>query len=395
MPARPLPWPLRLVLGLVVAALVLTGLELGLRLVLGPPDPPILVAPRWHEQGPAFLDRGGLITPAYQRRNHVEPFPAAPTPGRPRVFFLGGSSLHGGSRLEHEQELPGQVQALLDASGQDVEVVNLAQSSLDSHSVRLIVDQALPYGPDLLVLYLGHNDLGNTTMEARYQGVAGALEARAQVLLRRLALYELLVASASETLPPLQADRRDRWEAEPLTPAQRTLAAAGLQDNLAHIVHKAREQGVAVLLITPISELSQQAPTSAACPEHEHLTRSHAAEAWAQIDAALATQPDCNKLLWFRGKQRLTQGLPGACEDLWRANDLDPRPLTASEPMADAIRRAASLEGATLLDLRAQLRAEHCVPPTAWFIDSVHFSAEGHRALAERVTPQVLALLGR
>ena len=72
-----------------------------------------------------------------------------------------------------------------------------------------------------------------------------------------------------------------------------------------------------------------------------------------------------------------------------RANDLDPRPVTATEAIADAVRAAAGSSGATLVDLRGQVLAEHCIPPTAWFTDNVHFSIEGHQQVAKRLTPVV------
>jgi len=369
--------------------------EVGLRLILGPPDPPILVAPHWQGEEPAFAEQQGLVTPVYQRVNHETPFPIAPQDGRPRVFVLGGSSVHGGSQLDKELEFPSMLASLLHDGGHDVEVLNLGKPSLDSHSIRLISDQALTYQPDLLVLYLGHNDLGNTTMESRYRGIQGALEARTQVLLRRLKLYEVLVASAVKTLPPVQGPADDRWTSPPLDEPQRLLAAASLQDNLAHIAHTAADAEAEVIMVTPISELSQQTPLGALCPEHTHLTRrggslEKVAEA---IDAVLEAQPDCPILLYTRGSRRLQAGHPGACEDLRRANDLDPRPVTASEDMADAIRAAARSSGAALVDLRAQVLGEHCVPPPSWFEDSVHFSELGHQQVAAILSPAVESAL--
>ncbi len=397
MPRRSPPWTLRLILGLMVAGLVLVGTELGLRLILGPPEPPILVEPRFHADGPAFDVVQGRVTPIYQRRDHVPPFGFEPTDGLPRVLVLGGSSVHGGSRLGHELEFPGQLERGLQWHGLPAEVINLGKPSLDSHGIRLIVDQALAFEPDLLVLYMGHNDLGNTTMEARYGDVGSALTVRTQVALRRSKLYETMVASAVKTLPPVQGDQTERWQSPPIDDAQRVLAAEAFRDNLVHMVRAARNRGSDVVLVTPISELSERPPSGTLCPEYEDLTMQPGDPdkpgASPEIDDALAQRPDCPQLLYTRGRRRLENGVPGACEDLLRASHLDPRPLTASEDMVDAIRAAARVSGAELFDLRAEVLAEQCVPPVDWFMDNVHFSELGHSEVADRLLPVVEARL--
>jgi len=399
MPARRHPWPVRLLLGLTVAAGLLGAAELGLRLILGPPDPPILVAPRWTRDGPAFNAEADGVHPRYQNRDQVPSFAAEPTPGRPRVFVLGGSSVHGGSMLDHSIEFPALLEADLASSGLDAEVINLARPSLDSHGISIIVDEALAYRPDLLVLYLGHNDLGNTTMEARYAGVTGALEARTQVLLRRLKLYEILTAGAARSLPATQAQHADRFRNPPLDASQRLLAATSLRDNLLHIAYSAKRQGVAVIMVTPISELSRHPPSGTLCPEHQGLLEQRRGPRnqpeTPELDRVLAAQPDCPRLLFARGERRLRADLPGACEDLLRANDLDPRPLAASEDMVQAVRDAAQISDAVLLDMRADVLAEHCVPPQTWFRDNVHFTDAGHRWIAAYLAPAVAAELER
>ncbi len=398
-PPRPLPHPLRLALGLLVTLLVLGGLELGLRLILGPPEPPILVAARLRDASAPFETRGSRVLAAYQGRDAIPPFSPRPAAGLPRVMVFGGSAVHGGSRLDHTREFADLVGAWLAERGVQAELLNLGQTGMDSHTIRTTAELALAYQPDLLVLYLGHNDLGNTIMEARYPGYGGALEARTMVALRRMKLYELLRAGVTSDVVYARA-KAEAWDMPPLSPAQRVVAAGYLEQNLAHIARQARRVGAEVLMVTPISEMTRQPRSGTTRAEQRELMRIPPPEdrerGLAPLDTAIETEPERADLLWARGTRRLRAGLPGAHEDLRRASDLDPRPLHASEAMVDAMRTAARDSDSRLLDLRAQVFEAHGIPPAAWFMDEVHFTEEGHRAVAEILAPAVAeALEGR
>lgn len=177
-PPHARPILLRLAFGLCVAAGLLGATELTLRVAYGPPAPPTLLVADQKVAGRPFDLDGGMITVAYQGRDTITPFSLAPTPGLPRLLVFGGSSVHGGSHLPAALEFPGLVQGALEAEGRRVEVLNLAQPGRDTNSTRPVLAAALAFQPALVVFYMGHNDLGNTIMQARYPGFRGALEAQ-------------------------------------------------------------------------------------------------------------------------------------------------------------------------------------------------------------------------
>jgi hypothetical protein len=191
-------------LGLGVALTVLFALELGLRLVWGPPTAPMPhVRARWSMQGPAFLVRDGLVVPEFQGAERVRSFAARKAEGTQRVFFFGGSSVRGGSRLGAEEEAPGLLEARLLDRGLHAEVVNLGRGGLDSDPIRVILEQSLAFEPDLLVLYLGHNDLGNVIFQDRYGTVGASLGLRLRLLLGRSTLCALLTRALASSVDPV------------------------------------------------------------------------------------------------------------------------------------------------------------------------------------------------
>ena len=393
--------------------MLLLAVELTLRLVVGAPEAPQpFVRARWNMDGPAFQHRGELVVPGYQQQDMVGPFPRAPQPGVPRIFVLGGSSIRAGSRIPIEHEAPGRLQELLIAAGQPAEVINLGRPALDSHHHLEVLRQAVAFEPDLVVLYMGHNDLGNAALEDRYGNVGASLALRLRLQLGRLASYTVL-----EKLLRPQPGRGDGKSADPAVEAyrlgaqagtkrdcprgdpRRLLAAQDLEDNLVAMAALSTELGAGVVMVTPVSDWVSAGPVGSTCPEllvAAHDSPPRPGEPLMSPDAlaaALERAPDCPELRFERGMGRLKRGEPGAYEDLHFAKEGDPLPLRATRGMTDAVRAAAARSGAQLLDLEALAEEEHRAPPPAWFTDVVHLSAQGHLVLAEALLPLVQAEL--
>jgi hypothetical protein len=93
--------------------------------------------------------------------------------------------------------------------------------------------------------------------------------------------------------------------------------------------------------------------------------------------ARRAADTDCPDLLWLHGV------VNGDAEALDRARDLDHLPLRADRETVQLIRKIAEEEGATLVDVDAQLRHRGGgIAPANLFVDQVHYSQAGHRELA-------------
>ncbi len=401
----------RALLGLGVAVVLLLGVELLLRAVVPVSDgPQPVVRARWNVDGAAFQRRGDEVIPGYQGHDMVRPFTAEPPAGVSRVFVLGGSSIRGGSGIQARDEVPGALEGLLREAGHPVEVLNLGRPGLDSHHHRLVLGEAVAFQPDVVVLYIGHNDIGNAVLEDRYGTVGASLTVRARLLLDRLASYRMLKAAlapseSSGDDPAVAAHEQGRRDGLALTcppdDPRRALAARDLQANLEAMVRDAHGAGADVVLVTPVANWVSAGPVGRSCPELSPAPergrgpddRGGAAMSPAALAAALEQDPGCPELLFERGLQRLERGDPGAYDDLRAALEGDQLPLRATRAMTDAVRAAAASSGATLLDLEADAEAAHGAPPPAWFRDVVHLSVRGHGVIARALVPVVQGLL--
>ncbi len=406
----------RALLGLAVGLGLLVALELGLRVLNGAPDSPQpFLRARWSVDGPAFVLEGDRVVPDFQGSDRVPAFPREPRTGKPRVFVLGGSSIRGGSRVPIRHEAPGRLAAALTSTGRPVEVINLGRPGLDSHHTVEILRQSLAFGPDLIVIYMGHNDLGNAVLEDRYGTVSASLAVRLRLALGRLATYALLrdalePGAGNSGVPGAFEDPAvEAWQrgvrlgvgraCGPDDP-RRALAARDLRSNLEAMAALALDAGAGVVMVTPVSNWVSAGPVGRSCPELLPAAAAGgdaggtATLAEAELEDALSRRPGCPELLFERGLLRSKRGDPGAYDDLRAAMEGDVLPLRATRTMTDAVRAAASSSGAALLDLEAQAEAEHGAPPPSWFVDVVHLSAHGHLALAAALEPVVAGQLG-
>ncbi len=371
-------------MGCAVALAMLLALEGALRVLSEPAEPQPMVRPRW-EPGPApFVQRRSHVFPRYQGVDAIGPFRARPKTGVARIMAFGGSSVRGGSRLPPKHEFPGELGDRLKGA---VEVVNLARPGLDSHQLRPLLEQALQFQPALVLLYMGHNDLGNVVQEARFGSPAEALALRLRLLLGHLRLYSLLKrqilsAPGARLVGVVAPGARFIPADDPI----RARVAAELEQNLLAMVQAIQAAGAQALLVTPISDWVSAAPLGRGCAEIVTETE-------AQLERALLAHPECPELRFQRGRLRLQRDEEGAYADLRAALEADPLPLRATRIMTDAVRSAAQRSGARLLDLEAEVEAAFGAPPPQWFRDGVHFTAAGHREVSRRLAPEVLELL--
>lgn len=153
------PWP-KLLLG-IAAPLVFFGLlETGLRIGGFGRDMRFFIPdgqPGMWRTNPRFADRffpsSFGLKPVNFRLSKKKPA------GTTRVFVLGESAAMGVPAPAFG--LAPQLQAQLRAArrGQRIEVFNLAVTAIDSHVVREIAREVVRFGPDLLVIYMGNNEV--------------------------------------------------------------------------------------------------------------------------------------------------------------------------------------------------------------------------------------------
>ncbi len=172
-----------------------------------------------------------------------------------RVFVLGESSAHA-SYYPIEDGFAAHLENGLRARhpNQDLEVINAGVGAALSDEIAHYSFEALRYGADLLVLYLGNNDMSHFVAMAGFRGYSP----------RRIALrYALdrsrLIRVISDLLPQqvrrigARSDTQDAFlDTEAMTDQQRSfllrLAERNARQNIERIVLRARHHGAKVMV---------------------------------------------------------------------------------------------------------------------------------------------------
>ena len=354
----------RLLLGTAVAAFLLGSLEWGTRLTFGPTTPvPVYSGPKAAER---WLEAKGnsvyVVSQASEMANTV--FPTEPR--APRIAVLGGSSVHGGSHLDANAEFPGLIEQ---ATG--ITTLNLGKPALDSHDVVQILEELLAWPLDAAVVYTGHNDFGNLFFNDRFGSLTQGLQARTQAFLERFQLFNVLkrnLQSEAQGKQNITANTNETdTDLTTIGTERRTAALRYYEINLQRMVWLTRRAGVPLILVTPVGNVGAP-PTEKSCIFEPCAMKLH-------NDAILQLNSDRAEALKL----------------LRQARDVDPIPLRAPRAAVEAVRALDGDSGVTVVDAVALLPTDprYEAPSRRLFLDPVHFSPEGHRAMASLLAPIV------
>ncbi len=376
--------------GLLIAAVFLMAVEGVLRLSLGSPTPE-LAATLPDGSGELIRRTEAGIEPLYQDKRKQPAVAATRSGVERRVVWLGGSSIHGGSRgISREEEAPGRAGELL-----GVESLNFGGIGMDTVAIGAILDDILSIEPDVLVLYTGHNELGNAVFTGRYGDERTARIATLRARFGASRLYqslEMLIRGRETLTLPSAANEQQYTVGE----STRSEIHWRYEERLRHIVSRASHSGVPVVLATLMS--NPVAPSMEfECPEAMGRAgfRGVRPEALpvadllsADIAAAESMAPGCRDLEWIRARRAGDAALLDALRDS------DPLPVRAGRTLNGIIRRVAQETGATLVDVEGFARvAGGGLEPSAWFLDPMHLTVEGHDALARMIAQGLAPLL--
>ncbi len=265
-----------------------------------------------------------------------------------RVFVLGESSVHG-SYYPLEETFAARIQHNLSTRnpGRKVEVINAGVGAALSDGIAHYAFEALQYQPDLLVLYLGNNDMSHFVAMAGFRGfTARSIELR--YLLDRVRLVRVIndllpeglldrFAGAAEDSGYLDLEQISKDDHRVLL----NLAEANATQNIERVARRARRQGAKVLI---------------------------AIQAQNQDQCATDRPEDSSS---------------GCFPDTLRRIALE----------------AGARSGASVVDVPAALR-HHAggqltgIAGADYFYDTVHPSLLGHAVIARTLTPQAELLLG-
>ncbi len=354
----------RLFLGAGTSLIFFVGIELVLRLALGPPRPALRVfgvlgpdQDYWLLQGDQLVpqwpgDLGDSAVSTIHCRDAL-----------PSFLVLGGSSVHGGTEdLAPTSEFTSILARRVGAQGH-----NLGFPGFDSHDLLRVLEGFGDCRTDVVVVYTGHNDLGNISLNSRYGTVSAGLALRTQSLLQRLQLYTQL----SRALQPVQGEVRtvgDLSDHKDVSEAQRAQALRDMASNLSRIAWLTEQHDQALVVVGAVADLTEE-PRATAC-----------------------SGEDCSTTLHSQAQRLAGKDPEEAGRLLRRAWDRDPHMLKASTEVHTVLREVAeAADHAVYLDAQAELpRHEGIdVPASELFSDGLHLSRRGHRQLAQLLAPVV------
>ena len=334
-----------------------------------------------------------------------------------RIFCLGGSTVQGRPfAIETSFTTWLELSLQIAEPGCKWEVVNCGGVSYASYRLVPILEEVLHYQPDLIIVYTGQNEF----LEDRTYGHIKhrpAMVTRASRVPRTCAPS---FCSGSSTCPNRgrngqraqgQADRQGRSgrHARPPTVLDRYRRdEKWRQDvidhyryNLRRLLLLARDAGLPVILMNPVSNLRDCAPFKT---EHREgltedelrlfrelrneaigLYKHDRARAVQLLREAVAIDDQHAGIFYDLGKYYDGMGEPERARQAYlRAKELDICPLRILEPMNEAVVTLAREAGATLVDVKKLFEelSDDGIPGRDWLLDHVHPSILGHQRIA-------------
>ena len=327
-----------------------------------------------------------------------------------RIFCLGGSTTRG--------PFPTLLQELLKRSKVDktVEVVNLGIDTFNSYQVLDIAKKLPQYDPDLLIIYMGHNEIYGPLGVASNVALGTSREVINLILrLREIKVFQLANNFYSKLRAP---SNRLEKEGSPykmmvnssLAPDHplREQAIENFRGNLHEIISIAKRHQIPVILGTIVSNVrdwrpfdSEPPPSSLDVTQWQQLLESgkaafaqnHLGEAERIYQTAIELFPNHAQTHFDLGHVYLAQGhRDKAKRSFTRARDLDVLPIRAPSAVNETIKSVAEETDVVLADLETAF--EDCdtnsVIGKPMIVEHLHPSNEGYYLIASHLANVIL-----
>lgn len=339
--------------------------------------------------------------------------PAVKPAGTYRIFILGGSAALGVPSPDFHFGRFLEVMLTHACPDQSFEVHNLALTAINSHVVRDIAQECAQYEPDLMIVYLGNNEVvGPFGPGSVFEGIGTNLGVlRMSVALKNTRLGQWLASLAPNVSGPSDWEGLQMFLQRTVSRDDRRLERVydHLRTNLTAICDYAVAAGAKVLLGTVAVNLKDCPPfatsESDALPLIQEVAdtlrdpTASGAKWIAKLQDALQGSPESAMLNYLLGQCLLREGKKEqAAEAFFLARDLDLLRFRADSRTNEVIRDVARMkakEGVQLVDVESKLSESSPagVLGEEYFYEHVHFNPQGQYALARTFLPQVLSAL--
>ena len=333
--------------------------------------------------------------------------------GSYRIFILGGSAALGVPSPDFHFGRFLKVMLTEACPNQSFEIHNVALTAINSHVVRDIAAECALYEPDLMIVYLGNNEVvGPFGPGSVFEGMGENLS----VLRLSLAVKNTRIGQWLSDLAAADSGPSD-WEGlqmflERTVPRDDPRLARvydHLRSNLTAICNSAEQADASVLLGTVAVNLKDCPPFASSGTADSKFIQEVARSLqnpqasgtqWIpEIRSALAAVPESAMLHYLLGQCLLRAGEQSAATKAFaEARDLDLLRFRADRRVNEIIREVAhdqAEKGVQLVDVEQALAesAPAGVPGNEYFYEHVHFNPQGQYALARTFFPKVIARL--
>lgn len=297
-----------------------------------------------------------------------------------RIFAMGGSTTQGYPYMDNGS-FPRMLEAMLRVSetGREVEVVNLGVTAMNSHGVLDFMRMVPEYEPDLIVLYMGHNEffgaLGSASNlflgENRYVVRAFLRLQEFKLYLLGRNLYQRLRAGAGqpEDMGYLMQEIV-RIKSIPVGSPLRGRTYANFKANLVDIISIAKQNKIPIIITTVVSNLKDFRPFDSATGDGDDSANKYFESSYSMLQEGFEKE---------------------ALSGLLKARDLDIIPFRAPSEINAAIRSMAKNYDVPLLDLELILSrsARGAVLGKPDIIEHLHPTFQGNYKIAAYLTGAV------
>lgn len=337
---------------------------------------------------------------------YPETFAREKSPQIYRIFCLGGSTT-AGFPFDGQVPFPQQLRYLLSETYPEkrFEVINLGITAVNSYTVLDLLPEVLGQSPDLIVIYMGHNEFYGAygSASAVSLGENGML-VRFYLRLERFHLVQMLKRMVQAFTPAPEMPAGDRTLMESIS-ADRAIGygsekyrrtLANYRDNLALILEQCAGRKVPVLLSSLVSNVRDLPPFGDAhaggAAFNAQLAQGDSSFRAGQFAPAReaylrAWESDSSAArLWYRlGHAALQLGDSAqAARYLYGARDRDAVRFRASGAVNRIIREAAERHQAGFVDMekRFRRRSPGGLPGNNLFCDHLHPDPRGYYVMA-------------
>ena len=319
-----------------------------------------------------------------------------------RIVLVGGSAIKGFPQTRRFAASAFLKEMLGDVwPERTVEVINLGTTAVASFPVRELLEQALEYEPDLVIVYSGHNEFyGAYGVASINQAGSTPRMLELQYQIRELAIMQALsrfmhylggarAPSLMEAMVGQDYVEADSWKRE--------AASNLLYAHVGSMIAMCDQRDVPVLVCTlPTNERDLAPIGSDRAVDDQEAVIATAMSSYNEepdrvideLSSVLHQRPDHARAHFYIGKAYFVAGdTVQARHHFQRARDLDPMPWRATSALQQSIRRAAQEQGASLCDVEDEFRRHSPGGSIGRELmdDHVHPSLRGQALLARTI----------